>query len=439
MNRRDFLKTGSVATGALGLTNAHLLGTPPQQRRPRMAAIYTVCYHRSHAHVLLENFLMPYLFNGRITQPAVDVVSIYTDQRRQEGDLTNGVSQRFNIPVYRSIREALCCGGNQLAVDCVLLIGEHGTYPRTDLGQVMYPRKRFFYETLDVMRQANRFVPIFNDKHLSYRWDWARSMYDLSLKYNIPFMAGSSVPLAQRRPPLEIENGTQLQEAVAIHGGPPESYDFHGLEILQSIVEFRRGGESGVRRVEFLRGDAVWNAARTRRWSLSLAEAAVRAEFGREINFREGIPNEGRVEPHAILIEYQDGFRGTVLKLGQSATRWSIGYKVRNQDEIHATSWHVGPWRNRNLFKALAHAIQDHFVNRRSPYPVERTLLTTGILESAMRSRHQNGRAIETRHLRIPYQPRDFRAMREMGASWRIITDQTEEPRGLGQPDVGNQ
>ncbi len=436
--RRNFLKAGtaSVAASTLALNGDSLPGKPPEQRRPRVAAIYTVCYNRSHAHVILENFLLPYLFNGQMTDPGVDVVSIYSDQTREQGDLTQGISQRFNIPVYRSIREALCRGGRELAVDAVLSIGEHGNYPFNELGQEMYPRKRFFYEIVDVMRASNRFVPVFNDKHLSYRWDWARSMYDLSLKFNIPFMAGSSVPLAQRRPPLEIANGTQLEEAVSIHGGPVERYDFHGLEILQSIVEFRQGGETGITSVEFWRGEEVWNAARNRRWSLGLADAAMRAEFGRQVNFMNGIEGEGRAEPHALHITYQDGFKATVLKIGQSSIRWNLAYKVRNQDQIQATSWYVGPWRNRNLFKALSHAIQHHFRNQQAPYPVERTLLTTGILEAAMRSRHQNGERIVTRHLHIGYQPRDFRAMREMGASWRIITDQTPEPPGIAQPRI---
>ena len=100
----------------------------------------------------------------------------------------------------RSI-EALCLGGKSLAVDAVLLIGEHGDYPTNDLGQRMYPRKEFFDQIVAVDATArSRFVPIFNDKHLSYRWDWAKAMYDEARELGIPLMAGSSVPLAQRRP-----------------------------------------------------------------------------------------------------------------------------------------------------------------------------------------------------------------------------------------------
>ena len=41
----------------------------------RVAAIITEYSDRSHAHVILENFLEPYLFNGKLTSPGMDVVT----------------------------------------------------------------------------------------------------------------------------------------------------------------------------------------------------------------------------------------------------------------------------------------------------------------------------------------------------------------------------
>ena len=95
------------------------------------------------------------------------------------------------------------------------------------------------------------------------------------------------------------------------------------------------------------------------------------------------------------------------------------------------TSFYVGPWQNRNLFKALAHAIQTHFRDRRAPYPVERTLLTTGALAAAMDSRFEGGRALDTPHLYVAYKTRDFYKMRELGASWKMITEDLPEPKGI--------
>jgi hypothetical protein len=240
-------------------------------------------------------------------------------------------------------------------------------------------------------------------------------------------MAGSSVPLAERRPPLVLPADANIEEAVSVHGGGMEVYDFHALEVLQSLVEARRGGETGVSHVEFLEGDRLWEAGRQRRFSTALAEAALAGELGREVSLRNVA---GEVPAHGIIVTYRDGLKTTALKLGRSSNRWNFACKLRDDDQVRATRFYNGPWGNRNLFQALSHAIQDHFRERRSPYPVERTLLTTGIVEAAMRSR-RDGRSLETPNLQIAYAPRDFRAFRESGASWRIITEQTPEPQGL--------
>jgi hypothetical protein len=421
LSRRGFLSGLAAAAGTAAL------GAVPG--RLRVAAIYTVLRRRSHAFNILENFLEPYLFNGRRIDPGMEVVSFYADQRAAQGDLTDATARRYGIGVYPTIAEALCCGGSALAVDAVLSIGEHGEYPSNELGQVEYPRKRFFDESVAVMRRTGRYVPFFNDKHLSYRWDSARDMYDTSRRLGIGLMAGSSVPLAERRPPLELPADAVIEEAVSIHGGGVESYDFHGLEVLESFVEARRGGETGLARVEFLAGDALWQAGRDGRWSLPLAEAALAAELGRALPLRE-LPGINEVEPHGLLLTYRDGLRATVLKLGRSSSRWNFACKLAGDPRPHATRFYVGPWGNRNLFQALSHAIQHHFRTGQSPYPVERTLLTTGIVEAALRARAAS-RPLPTPELAIAYAPRDFRPYRESGATWRILTERTPEPLGL--------
>ncbi|MCI0680854.1 MAG: hypothetical protein L0Y71_02020 [Gemmataceae bacterium] len=427
-SRRKFLRAAAVGAFAPLLARAAHADEPA--RRPRVAVIYTVLRFRSHAFNFLENCLRPLLFNGKLIEPAVEVVSVYADQRVEEGDMTDDVVRRFKLHLGKRIEDALTLGTKALAVDGVLLIGEHGDYPANDLGQTQYPRKQFFDQIVAVMRRSNRFVPIFNDKHLSYRWDWAREMYDTARKLRIPLMAGSSVPLAQRRPPLEIPGGAVFEEAISIHSGGFEVYDFHGLEVLQSMVEARKGGETGIARIEFLQGDALFKAADQGRWSRRLAEAALRREFGDKVpDIRQNI--EGQ-PTHGILVTYRDGLKATVLKVGRRADRWLFACKLAGEAQPRATKFYVGPWGNRNLFMALTNAVQQFVVRRESPYPVERTLLTTGALEAAVRSRAQNGRPVATANLHIAYQPRDHRAYREMGASWTMLgTPQTLEIREL--------
>ena len=428
-SRRSFLRSVSVGAGGLALLPLGRFADAAQEaKRPKVAAVFTEFTYRSHAHVILENFLEKYLFNGQLTDPGCDVVSFCADQL-PDNEMARDVAKQYGIPLYESIDEALCLGGNKLAVDAVLSIGEHGQYPQNELGQHMYPRKQFFDQIVEVMRRSEQFVPIFNDKHLSYRWDWAKEMVDTARELGIPLMAGSSVPLAERKPPLEIPPGEGIKEAISIHGGGVESYDFHALEVLQSMVESRRGGETGVSTVEFLDTDALWKAADDGRWSVELAQAALRSD-GQQVDDLQSL-QEKRGPAHGVLLEYADGLKGLALRLAESGTKWHFACRTKSNTSPVATSFYVGPWDNRKLFSALSHAIQQHFIHGKAPYPVERTLLVSGILDASMHSRHQGGKPLATPHLQFAYQPQDFRAMREMGDSWKILHEGIPQPPGI--------
>lgn len=437
-SRRRFLQ-GSAA-GLASLCSAPVSAAPVAPRRPRIAAIFTVLRFRSHAFNILENFLGPYYFNGQLTDPGVDVVSFYADQFPPD-DMAREVSSRFRIPLFRSIGDALRVGGRDLAVDGVLSIGEHGEYPYNELGQHLYPRKRFFDEAFEVMQASGRCIPFFNDKHWSCSWDQARSMFDRARSHQMPLLAGSSVPLAERRPPLELPEGCEIEEAVSIHGGGLESYDFHALEVLQSLVEQRRGGETGISAIEILTGDAFTAAQKSGWWSNELVEAAMNAETAMNAR-RQPRPTRGVFaanapaetnrpvsrppQPggnYAIAVTYRDGLKATVLRLGGSADRWNFACRLKGEGRPRATAFFNSPWGNRGLFKALSHAIQHLFVTGREPWPAERTLLTTGAVEAVMQSFHRGGAVVETPHLHLAYQPTDVRPFRETGRTWDILTE----------------
>jgi len=391
----------------------------------KIAVITTVFRSLSHAHVVLENFLEPYLFNGRKIVPDMQVVSMYVDQIPKR-DMSRDVAKRYGIQIYPTIAGALCRGKRRLDVDAVLLIAEHGQYSFNRFGQKRYPRKQFFDQIVEVMRRSDRVVPVFVDKHLSYRWDWAKQMVETGRELGIPLMAGTSVTLAERRPPLELPRGAEIVEAVSIHGGPIEAYGFHALELLQSFVESRRGGETGVVSVESLEGNKLWNGD----WSRSLAEAAMAAELRKSPKSLKRIPGETNAQPQGVVIRYKDGLKATMLRIGKSDIRWNFACRIKGERRPRATSFYVGPWENRNLFKALSHAIQNHFRNGRAPYPVERTLLTTGLTDAFMHARQKAG-PLATPHLEFAYKAQSFKAMREMGATWKIITDDTPQPKGI--------
>lgn len=433
--RRRFL--GQASAGLAGMMFGPAVGAtaagidPP--RRLRVAAVVTEFTYRSHAHVILENFLEPYLFNGQKTESGMEVVSLYVDQSPSR-DMSREVAGAYGIEIHPTIAEALRVGGGRLAVDAVLSIGEHGKYPTNTKGQVEYPRKRFFDEIVAEFRRSGATAPVFNDKHLSYRADWAQKMVATAREMGFALMAASSVPLAVRRPPLELPVGSRITEAVSLHGGNIEGYDFHGLEVLQSMVESRAGGETGIKEVEFLSGDRLWKAADDGRWSPALADAARATDPDprRPGPLREVVQSgrSGR-ELHGILVTYKDGLRGVVLNAARDGTHWHFACKIADDSAVKATSFDVGPWDNRNLFKALAHAIQAFFRYRRPPFPIERTLLTTCALDAAMDSRFQGQKPVTTPYLDVVYKPSDYRAMREMGESWRILTPDAPQPKGI--------
>jgi hypothetical protein len=420
------LQASSALVGSAALP---AFGT--EERPIRVAAVVTSFTYRSHAHVILENFLEDYLFNGQRTASGCKVVSLFTDQQPAE-DMAPAVAKEYGIQHVPTIRDALTLGGSTLAVDGVLSIGEHGDYPHNEKQQHEYPRKRFFDEIVATFRSVGGSCPVFNDKHLSYRWDWSKEMYDTSRSLGFGLMAGSSVPLAERRPAMELPPGTRLTGAVSIHGGGLESYDFHGLEVLQSVVEARAGGEVGVERVEFLEGEELWRRADRGEWSTELADAAMRTELGSTSpGVRELAKTPRFAGHHGILVTYRDGLKALVLKFGDDGIRWNFACQVAGEKAPRATRFHVGPWQNRNLFKALSHAIQLHFRERRSPYPVERTLLVSGVLSAAMDSRFAGAKPIDSPWLNIAYEPVDFRRCREMGGTWKLITEETAEPKGM--------
>jgi hypothetical protein len=405
--------------------------------RPKVAAVFTELRLRSHAFHILTSLMGPYLFRGNWLDPGVDVVSFYADQF-PNGDMARDAAERFKVPLFKSIDEALCLGGKTLAVDAVLLIGEHGRYPRNELGQVMYPRKEFFDQIVAVIERSKRPVPVFNDKHLSYRWDWAKEMYDDARRLKIPFMAGSSVPLAERRPPIEFPKDAIVEEAVSIHGGGIESYDFHALEIMQSLIEARRGGETGIKQVQLLAGDACRAAMEEGRFSSDLIAAAMNAERNAGMKRRPTLrfPEEPFAPRHALLVTYKDGTRGTAMTVGSGGDRWNFACRLRGQKEPLATAFYSGPWGNWNLFCALSGAIAQFFKTGQPPYPVERTLLVSGVLDAAMHSHKDGGKRIDTPELEFSYTPQDFTAFRETGESWKVITPEMPEPTKF-EPGTG--
>src|SRR5438445_5974723 len=225
---------------------------------PRRIAVVTTIYrYLSHAQHMADRFLVGYPYAGQWHRPDMKIVSLYVDQK-PEGDQSTERAKEFGFSVYPTIAEALRCGGDKLAVDAVLIIGEHGNYPRNEKGQILYPRFEFFDPCVKVFEQAGRAVPVYNDKHLSYSFEKASAMVDASRRLRFPMLAGSSIPVTWRLPAIELPLGCKIDDALMVGEGGSDPMDFHALEAMQCMVERRGRGERGVKAVQMIEGDAGW-------------------------------------------------------------------------------------------------------------------------------------------------------------------------------------
>lgn len=375
-----------------------------------VAAVVTEYRKWSHADVILGKILEGWHHDGK-TFPEMTIVSMYVDQYRKN-DLSKDLARKHGFTLHDSIAEALTRGGKSLAVDGVLLIGEHGRYPTNKIGQVLYPRRRFFAETCKVFEAAKKSVPVFTDKHLAAEWEDARWMYDRARELFVPLLAGSSLPVTWRRPPLTLPRGCELTEAVQIGYGPLEAYGFHALESLQCMVERRKGGEVGVQAVQCLQGKAMWDALDRGQWSKDLLAAGINLVPAHASGDLRKL-TEKASDAAVFLVEYRDGLKAAVAMLNGWVHEGDGGAfifagKLKGQDKPAACHFYLQQPDPFGHFSYLVRAIESMLRTNHPPYPVERTLLTTGILDAAMRSKAEKGKKLDTPHLGIKYKATDW-------------------------------
>lgn len=388
-------------------------------RRPRIAAVVTIYHKYAHAQHIVDRFLEGYGWNGRHHRPEMDLVSLYVDQVG-ENDLSRDRAERFPaMTIYPTIRETLTQGGDSLAVDGVLLIGEHGDYGTNAKGQRLFPRYEFFREIVDVFRESGRAVPVFNDKHLSWKWEWCREMVDTAREMRFPMLAGSSLPVTWRTPSLDMPYGARVTEAVCVACGGIDGGDIHALETLQCMVERREGGESGVRWLQAYRGDDFWAAHHEGVWSRELFESALSRSHTltpSRAGFNNPFPTTDEMkelveDPIAYVYEHGDGLRGAMLLLNGLVQDFNFAARLEGRDAPLSTQMYLPmpPARTTlaNFFSPQVHHIERLFSTGEPSYPVERTLLTSGLVIAGVDSlaaKATDAQArIETPHLEIAY------------------------------------
>jgi len=382
--------------------------------RKRMAILTTVWRYQSHGQHMGDRFLHGYPMNGKWQKPGLDVVSLYVDQT-PKGDLSRQRAEEFGFKIYPSVAEALRLGGNELAVDAVLIIGEHGDYPDNEYKQRKYPRYELFKQVVEVFEKDKRVVPVFNDKHLSWNWDWAKEMVDTAHSMGFPLMAGSSLPVTWRMPSIDLPWEAEVDELMGVAYGGVDSYDFHSLEAIQCMAERRKRGETGVAWVEAIRGDAVWKAHdsgtwESGGWNRSLFEACL-SRSQTLAQPREGFthwkPTYDEIrtlvkDPVAYRFQYKDGTRASMLLQSGLVTDFTFAGLLKGQNEPISTLFHLPPTPNVQYSAILMSKVEEMFLTGKPPFPVERTLLTSGILAAATKSLSLR-KKVETPHLSVRY------------------------------------
>ncbi|MEO6906470.1 MAG: hypothetical protein ABI210_01140 [Abditibacteriaceae bacterium] len=435
--------------------------------RPRLAVITPVYFSPSHSDVIVSRWLEPLPTDKQFgwpsaghDKPRTEIASLYIAQF-PENDIGRETAAKYHVPLYSSIRDALTLSTDKLAVDGVLLIGEHGDYPANEWGQKMYPRREFFDEIVQVFRDSGRSVPVFSDKHLSYDDDSAIHMVNTAKEIGFPLMGGSSIPIRGASESQKLPKNPALQEAVGIFYSGMEPYGYHSIAFMESIVAGRQGGESGIESVTAYAGDSFWWAAKEGIWSADLFEQALEAiPDPMPGNWRDNltVPMLSHVEsivaqlshgkkskeskwPSQLFVEElasvpnstPDGCHDelTAPKLPQPFHKWPAAYCFTHRDGFRSTHINLN-----GHIKGIAMAMQEkdgtitatrskaannskvlfypHFAmfNARieefmltgnTPYPVEHYLLTTLAISAGMRALAQPGKPLLTPQIDIKY------------------------------------
>ena len=372
--------------------------TPPGQKR--VAVLTTVYRHNSHADVIASRLVLTDMLDGTGKESPLKLTSLYVDQR-PSNDISRLLAASHRFRLSTNIADALTLGTGTLAVDGVLLIAEHGDYPRSPSGNTQYPKRRFWDEMLKVFRASGRVVPVFVDKHLADNWDEARYIYETARELSIPLMAGSSLPGSWRFPPMDVPRGAELGEVVILTYGSTDHYGFHALECLQALVEQRRGGETGVSAVQSSTGTKVWSRLDAGVVSMDLLTSALQV-FGKEAPSSDQLRH--RVEkPILWQVEYADGLKASVLELNGAVQGWSGAWRVKGQGRPQSTRFWTQEARPAAHFSLLLNGIEKMMLEAKPAWRVERTLMSSGLLDALLRAAVQNESRMPTPWLEWSY------------------------------------
>ncbi len=244
-------------------------------------------------------------------------------------------------------------------------------------------------------------------------------MVDTSHELGFPLQGGSSLAVTWRVPSVEFPLGATVHEAVSVGYGGMASYDFHGLETIQCMVERRKGGETGVEWLQTYRGDGFWKAYQDGVWSHGLVKAALSRSStltpGSSTLYRHFSHASNRCRPlvrNPIAYHYQhrDGLRCTMLLMNGLVRDFTFAATIEGQSKPFSTQMYLpmpdGRTTLASFFSPLVYNAEQMFLTGKAQYPIERTLLTSGLLIAGVDSAFQGLQRLQTPNLAaVNYQP----------------------------------
>ena len=183
-------------------------------------------------------------------------------------------------------------------------------------------------------------MPVFNDKHLSWNWDWAKEMYDTARELGAPLMAGSSLPVTWRTPSLEMPAGARSSakrcaSATAAWTATTSTASKRSSAWWSGAAAARRG----VKSVQAYRGENFWKAYKEGVWPRDLMEAALCRSHtltpARE-GFNDIFPTLEDMQrlvknPVAYRYEHEDGLKSTMLLMSGLVKDFNFAARLRQR------------------------------------------------------------------------------------------------------------
>jgi hypothetical protein len=232
----------------------------------------------------------------------------------------------------------------------------------------------------------------------------ARAIVELAASRHILLASGTATTVTHRLPDVEVPAGISLKEAlIVVQGGCPVA-EIEALHGLLPVVERRPKGESGVRRIRFLRGRDIWQAG-GRLWSRSLLAAALSrsdrpqgapvADGRTQDLLGLGLIPELAPDARGWILEHRDGLRSTLLDLDGVVADFNFAVQT-DAGQIVSAQLHRPPGPAQHQFSRLAAVLESFFRTGKTPWPIQRSLLVAGLLDAFGQPLAQTGKWFET-------------------------------------------